>query len=86
MLTSVLSHSALEPTTQGQRARARIDRLFQHRQSIDYLAGNSNLWKPLQQLYAELQSLGIGGSEFTDPQPIVVLDDWSLGDLGAEFS
>jgi len=86
MLTSILSHSALEPTTQGQRARARIDRLFQHRQSIDYLAGNSNLWKPLQQLYAELQSLGVGGSGFTDPQPIVVLDDWSLGDLGAEFS
>jgi hypothetical protein len=57
MLTSVVRDHWLEPTEQRQRARGRIDRLFQNRPTIDYLAGNGSLWKPLLRLWMEFENL-----------------------------
>ncbi|KAJ9609848.1 hypothetical protein H2200_006177 [Cladophialophora chaetospira] len=54
MLSMVLRHEALSNTPEARAARTRIEQLFQNRPSIDYLAGNDNLWEPLRMLRAEL--------------------------------
>ena len=54
MLSMVLRHEALSNTPEARAARQRIEHLFQNRPSIDYLAGNDNLWEPLRMLRAEL--------------------------------
>ncbi|KIW32936.1 uncharacterized protein PV07_04447 [Cladophialophora immunda] len=54
MLSMVLRHEALSTTPEARAASSRIERLFQNRPSIDYLAGNDNLWEPLRVLRAEL--------------------------------
>jgi hypothetical protein len=66
MLTSVLKDHWLEPTDQRQRAQGRIDRLFKNRHTIDYLAGNGNLWKPLLRLWMEFQTLEKQGRNVPD--------------------
>ena len=54
MLSMVLRHEGLIDTPEARAARGRIDRLFQDRPEIEYLAGNDNLWEPLRVLRAEL--------------------------------
>ncbi|EXJ58021.1 hypothetical protein A1O7_05444 [Cladophialophora yegresii CBS 114405] len=54
MLSMVLRHEALSSSLEARAARHRIELLFQNRPSIDYLAGNDNLWEPLRMLRAEL--------------------------------
>ncbi|OCT50974.1 hypothetical protein CLCR_08109 [Cladophialophora carrionii] len=54
MLSMVLRHEALSNSPEARAARHRIELLFQNRPSIDYLAGNDNLWEPLRMLRAEL--------------------------------
>jgi hypothetical protein len=54
MLSMVLRHEALSNSLEARAARHRIEQLFQNRPSIDYLAGNDNLWEPLRMLRAEL--------------------------------
>ncbi|OAP59884.1 hypothetical protein AYL99_04886 [Fonsecaea erecta] len=54
MLSMVLRHEALSDTAEARAASSRIERLFQNRPSMDYLAGNDNLWEPLRILRAEL--------------------------------
>lgn len=54
MLSMVLRHEALSCTVEARAASQRIEKLFQDRPSFDYLAGNDNLWEPLQKLRAEL--------------------------------
>ncbi|OAL18896.1 hypothetical protein AYO22_10225 [Fonsecaea multimorphosa] len=70
MLSMVLRHDALSETPEARAASSRIERLFQNRPSIDYLAGNDNLWEPLRILRAELTAreaavaaarIGMGG-------------------------
>ena len=82
MLTNVMKNHALDPTERGQRAQGRVDLLFQNRHTIDYLAGNGNLWIPLQRLWEELRSLGNSGSE-SHPQVhnVAVSDEWPVSSL-----
>ncbi|EXJ81065.1 hypothetical protein A1O3_07353 [Capronia epimyces CBS 606.96] len=54
MLSMVLRHEALNCSPEARAARQRIERLFQNRPSIDFLAVNDNLWEPLQKLRDEL--------------------------------
>ncbi len=54
MLSMVLQHEAPSNTPQARAARQRVEHPFRNRPSIDYLAGNDNLWEPLRMLRAEL--------------------------------
>ncbi|EXJ69104.1 uncharacterized protein A1O5_08039 [Cladophialophora psammophila CBS 110553] len=54
MLSTVLRHEVLSNTPEARAASCRIEQLFQNRSSIDFLAGNDNLWEPLRVLHAEL--------------------------------
>ncbi|KIW66396.1 hypothetical protein PV04_05732 [Phialophora macrospora] len=54
MLSMVLRHEALSNSLEARAARFRIEQLFRNRPSIDFLAGNDNLWEPLRMLRAEL--------------------------------
>lgn len=79
MLTSVLKNHALDYTERGQRARGRIVNLFQNRHTIDHLAGNGNLWIPLQNLWEELKILGNCGVERNEGQALsgrLLDDEW----------
>lgn len=85
MLTSVMRNHALDQTERGRRARGRIDVLFRNRHAIDFLAGNANLWAPLQKLWEELEALKRSTSEGgTD---VIVGEDWPLdsADLVVDF-
>lgn len=62
MLTSVMRNHSLDQTERGRRARRRIDILFRNRHAIDFLAGNANLWAPLQKLWEELEALDCSAS------------------------
>lgn len=57
MLSTVLRHQALEHTPEARAARERIDKILQHRSSIDHLTGNDNLWEPLRRLRQELETI-----------------------------
>ncbi|KEF55103.1 uncharacterized protein A1O9_08756 [Exophiala aquamarina CBS 119918] len=54
MLSMVLRHDSLASTPEARAARSRIEKLFQNRSSIGYLADNDSLWVPLQKLRMEL--------------------------------
>lgn len=54
MLSMVLRHEALSCSPEARAASQRIERLFRNRPSMDYLAGNDNLWEPLRRLHEEL--------------------------------
>ena len=62
MLSMVLRHEALSNTPEACAASRRIEQLFQNRPSIDYLAGNDNLWEPLKNLRAELVARECGAA------------------------
>ncbi|KAF2498521.1 hypothetical protein BU16DRAFT_524625 [Lophium mytilinum] len=85
MLTTLMKEHAHGSTTQGQRARARIERLFQHRLSIDYLAGNGNLWKPLLQLWEGLLALENGGLGRQDADVLVDFNEWPVDSVSLGF-
>ncbi|KAF2805983.1 uncharacterized protein BDZ99DRAFT_479992 [Mytilinidion resinicola] len=85
MLTTLTREHAHGSTAQGQRAYRRIERLFQYRQSIDYLAGNGNLWKPLLQLWEGLQALENDGSERHDVDVLGDLNGWPVDSVNLDF-
>ncbi|KAE9993431.1 hypothetical protein EG327_005202 [Venturia inaequalis] len=76
MLTSVMRNHSLDQTERGRRARGRIDILFRNRHAIDFLAGNANLWAPLQKLWEELEALDCSASVVDNS--VFVGEGWPL--------
>lgn len=76
MLKGVIRNHALDQSEQGKRARARIDILFQNRHTIDHLAGNGNLWVPLQRLWEELKALE--DNDNVQEQGGAIRDEWPI--------